>query len=131
VFATEGGTYFGDDRLNRKIAKACKEAGIKRVTCHILRHSYASHLAMAGAPLVAIQALLGHSDIQTTMRYAHLSKSALIDAVALLEPKSTIESFGQPVGNPQDFKLENPEGIRASNKMSIFLATDFGKNFSL
>lgn len=112
VFATEGDGYFGDDRLNRKITKACKEAGIKRVTCHILRHTFASHLAMAGAPLGAIQSLLGHSTIQTTMRYAHLSKSALKDAVDLLEPKPTIENYGQPVGNPQVFKLKDPEGIR-------------------
>ena len=76
--------------------------------------------------------MLGHSTIQTTMRYAHLSKSALEDAVALLEPKSTIENYGQPVGNPQVFKLENSEGIRASNsEMSIFLAKDTVKNFSL
>jgi len=131
VSATEGRGYFGDDRLNRKIAKSCKEAGIKRVTCHILRHTFASHLAMAGAPLGAIQSLLGHSTIQTTMRYAHLSKSALKDAVDLLEPKSIIENYGQPVGNPRVFKLENSEDIRVSNnEMSIFLAKDSVKNFS-
>ncbi|MGH9122424.1 MAG: tyrosine-type recombinase/integrase, partial [Acidimicrobiales bacterium] len=40
---------------------------------HILRHTFCSHLAMRGAPTMAIKELAGHADLSTTMRYMHLS----------------------------------------------------------
>lgn len=102
VFRDETTQAFCVHRLNQEIRKACKKAGIKIVTCHTLRHTFASHLAMAGASLKAIQELLGHVNIQTTMRYAHLSSSTLRDAVSLLEPsKMTTQVFGQPAGNQE------------------------------
>lgn len=51
---------------------------------HALRHSFASQLACEGAPLTAIQALFGHSTIEMTMRYSHLTKSTLRNTVGLL-----------------------------------------------
>jgi len=67
------------------LKKACKKAKLRPVGIHMLRHSYASNLVMKGAPLAAVQALLGHSDIRTTMRYAHLAQSSLRETVNLLE----------------------------------------------
>ena len=52
---------------------------------HMLRHTFASHLVMDGRPLPAVQALMGHSNITTTMRYTHLAPNALRDAVANLD----------------------------------------------
>lgn len=49
---------------------------------HILRHSYASHYIMNGGDVLTLQKILGHSDIKMTMRYAHLSKNHLKDAVS-------------------------------------------------
>jgi integrase len=50
----------------------CRAAGITNLRPHDLRHSFASELASGGAPLPLIGALLGHSDPNTTQRYAHL-----------------------------------------------------------
>lgn len=87
VFTDDRGERFNVKRLEREIGRACKRAGMRVVTCHKLRHTFASHLAMAGAPLGAIQMLLGHSDIKTTMLYAHLSPSSLRDTVTLLNAR--------------------------------------------
>lgn len=52
-----------------------------RVVIHTLRHTFASHLAIAGTPIITIKTLLDHKDIATTMRYAKLMPDAGSDAV--------------------------------------------------
>lgn len=87
-------------RLNCRLARVCKKAGLRKVTWHVLRHTFASHLAMKGVPLNTVQALLGHATISTTMRYAHVAPSTLRDAINMLNPKTAYSgTFGQPVGN--------------------------------
>ena len=58
--------------LKRFWRSVCKDAGLKDVRVHDLRHSFASYLASSGASLPLIGALLGHTQAQTTARYAHL-----------------------------------------------------------
>jgi integrase len=86
VFVDDRGQSFSPTRLNRELRKACDAAGIRPITCHTLRHTFASHLAAAGASMKAIQELLGHSHLRITMRYAHLSQSSLRETIRLLEP---------------------------------------------
>jgi len=64
---------------------AVKRAGLGHVRFHDLRHTFASHLIMAGVDLRTVQALMGHKTIQMTMRYSHLAPENLKGAVEKLD----------------------------------------------
>ena len=57
-----------------------KSVGLEDVRVHDLRHSFASFLVNAGRSLYEVQNILGHTQIKTTQRYAHLSQESLISA---------------------------------------------------
>ncbi len=59
---------------------ARKKVGLRDVRMHDLRHSFASFLVNAGRSLYEVQRILGHTQIKTTQRYAHLSQDTLVDA---------------------------------------------------
>jgi integrase len=86
VFCTMNGEVFTVGEPRYWLARVCRKAGLREIGWHTLRHTFASHLAMRGAPLKAIQELLGHATIQMTMRYAHLAPEVARDAVRLLDP---------------------------------------------
>ncbi|MFA6348646.1 MAG: tyrosine-type recombinase/integrase [Candidatus Paceibacterota bacterium] len=100
VFADERQHPFSACRLGAALTRACKKAGIRRITWHALRHTFASHLSMKGVPLNTIKELLGHTSIMTTMRYAHVAPSSYRAAIDLLNPRAALAAdFGQPVVN--------------------------------
>lgn len=74
--------------LKQQFDRARKKAEMPHVRIHDLRHTYASWLAQANVSLGTIGALLGHSQTQTTRRYAHLSVDALREATDRLTTKS-------------------------------------------
>ena len=74
--------WMGDTWLQQAVKKAAAEAGIvKRVTPHTLRHCYATHLLQAGANIRAVQELMGHAHIETTMIYLHVIGGSTRDYV--------------------------------------------------
>ena len=57
-----------------------QSVGLGDVRIHDLRHSFASFLVNAGRTLYEVQKILGHTQVKTTQRYAHLSQDTLLDA---------------------------------------------------
>jgi integrase len=85
VFCRMDGKPYTKDQLHERIWGACRRAGIRRMTWHSLRHTYASHLAMRNVPLKKIQELLGHATIMMTMKYSHLMPGNDEDVIAALD----------------------------------------------
>jgi len=102
VFADENGKFLAHTTYLSQIKKACEKAGLRKIGWHTLRHTFASHLAMKNADPYSLQKLMGHSTINTTMIYTHLSHSALIDSIRLLEKPENIilgTKWAQPIFN--------------------------------
>jgi integrase len=88
IFERDDNGPWGASHQTRPIGEASRIAKLDPpATFHILRHSYASSLAMRGVPLGVIAAQLGHSDTRMTERhYAHLSPSYVADVVRAALP---------------------------------------------
>ncbi len=82
----ENGNHLTDKAVWYVCNDAAQHAGLKkRVSPHMLRHSFATHLLEDGADLATIQVLLGHADLEATSIYLHLSRRHLDKTVNPLE----------------------------------------------
>lgn len=83
-----GKAHLSRVRLYQMIRAIAAEAGIPpdRISPHVLRHAFATHLLEGGADLRALQAMLGHADIATTEIYTHIDTSRLVQLVNQRHP---------------------------------------------
>jgi integrase len=84
VFEREQGGPLSQHAATAALTRMCKRRGVKHIGWHALRHTFASHLVMRGVPMRTVQSLLGHSSIQMTERYTHLSPESGLQAIARL-----------------------------------------------
>jgi len=86
LFPGSPGRHLSIGNVQRFCKRAVRAAGIsKKASMHTLRHSYATHLLEAGVNIRLIQQYLGHSSLQTTMVYLHLTTASQEQAVARIE----------------------------------------------
>ena len=85
VFHRDDGTPLLHATAQKQITRACQRAGIRRIGWHVLRHTFASWLVSDGVPLPVVQNLLGHANIEMTMRYSHMAPSSFRTAIDVLE----------------------------------------------
>ena len=92
----------GDNRVsaqsvNVAIHDAAKKANLtKKVSAHVLRHSFATHLLEGGADIRVIQVLLGHSSIRTTCRYTHVSAKHVASVRSPIDRLNLLNPLGAP-----------------------------------
>jgi integrase len=117
----------------RSYEPALRKAGIQGACWHTLRHTAASRRVMAGVDLVTVKEIMGHRDIETTLRYAHLAPDHLKDGVnrgslfraetktdsgTLTETTTKEESLGEGNVQPVDFVVR-PTGLEPVTPRSV------------
>ena len=86
-----GKSHLSRVRLFQIVRAMAADAGIspERVSPHVLRHAFATHLLSGGADLRVLQSLLGHADIATTQIYTHVDSARLVELVNSPHPLAT------------------------------------------
>ena len=115
VFARPDGTPYRSIRTT--FATACRKAGLADVSPHVLRHTFASRLAMAGYDSRTLQELGGWAELAMVQRYAHLSPSHKAEAVERITVSATPENSPTVFTTPSRARM-----IRPSNRLKSLAA---------
>nr|MBA2645232.1 tyrosine recombinase [Pyrinomonadaceae bacterium] len=88
LFVAAGGRRLTRQNVWAQLKKHAFNAGVRGVTPHVLRHSFATHLLEHGADTRTVQALLGHSDLATTQIYTHVTNERLRSTYERCHPRA-------------------------------------------
>lgn len=101
LFPGEGGgplSYWGARHV---LERACDRAGIRRVSWHVLRHTFGTRLCSTGAvPSRTVQAYMGHASLATTERYVHVMPAIWEEAIHVLDHERTMSLVGNRWATP-------------------------------
>jgi integrase/recombinase XerD len=95
LFVRTGGKRMTRQGFWKRLGERALTAGMRRVSPHVLRHSFATHLLDGGADLRAVQMMLGHSDLSTTQIYTHVASRRLRHVHTEHHPRSRMRVRGE------------------------------------
>ena len=117
VFIQPNGRPYTYDYIIRNFRRDQKAIGVKVLGLHGVRHTFASHFMMRNGNIYDLAAILGHSDIETTKRYAHLSQEHLrrkVDIVKFELPTNAQVISLHPTGCSHIAVMEPVTGMKAT-----------------
>lgn len=114
VFTKDTGEAWTPSAFAHAFAGACGRAGLERLHPHVLRHTFASRLVMAGVDIRTVQELMGHKTIEMTLRYAHLSPDHKRSAMDLLEARFSGKSSSHFHNSPV-----SPSAVSSKKVMAL------------
>jgi len=98
VIATSKGTPYKS--VQKMFARARQQAGLRDVTCHTLRHTFASRLVMAGADLRTVQSVGGWKSLSLVERYSHLNENHVAEALERIVGENSTTLLTTPQNDP-------------------------------
>lgn len=93
LFLMDVNRPFTKTALTSRLRRYVREAGLTQGSCHVLRHAMATHMLENGADIRYIQAILGHSDLETTAVYTHVSIGKLKEVHAATHPARLVRTL--------------------------------------
>jgi integrase len=111
---TAGAKPVGYETARRWLSSLCTRAQVRQVGWHTLRHTFGTHLAMAGVPIKTISEWMGHADIKTTMVYAHYYPAMMDGVIEVLDskpgPMRSVELAEGPTASPPQAEISGKNG---------------------
>lgn len=116
VFSRFDGGFLRPDSNGKQLDIICRRAGLRHISWHALRHTFATELTAKGVPIRVVQELLGHTTIAMTSRYAHVAPSTLRESILKLAAQSSApDANGTLMVTTAESRLEwNPKEARVA-----------------